>query len=109
VFLHHALLAALDSATHQAYITTGGAIIIAILSAVLPVLLGQNWLNGRRTKRAAESSAKAAAQTAKTGNGFALRTEEALARIERALESQGGQIITLTNRFNNHIDKDDTP
>jgi hypothetical protein len=106
VFLHQVVLTALDPMTHQAYITTGGAIIIAILSTVLPAILGQNWLTGRRAKRAAEQSAQAVAQTSKTGNGYALRTEQALQRIERALESQGDRLTTLTDRFNSHIEKD---
>ncbi len=99
MYLHDVALVALDPVTHQAYITTGGQIIIAMLGVGIPAQIYQNWVNGKRSKKAVE-------QTAKVGNGWSGRTDETLAEIKRLVIDQGQDLRTLTNRFNAHIDAD---
>lgn len=103
------------------YITTGGAVIIALITtmgAVLGPLLLQIRKEvkaatdaGHQAKRAAEA---AGVLSAPTGNGFAAEVLARLERIEHKYDEQADDIraerierITLARAFSNYIERQD--
>lgn len=86
----------------EPFISVGGLIIVAFVTGGFGLL--SIWLSAKFKR--VES------QTAPTGNGYADRTEaalttiaEAVQRVERQGESTNRRLDTLTDRFNDHLEK----
>jgi ABC-type transporter Mla subunit MlaD len=82
-------------------VTTGGAIIITILTVGLPLVVGQNFVNGRRAKKAVE-------QTTNTGNGFAAETRQTLSEVRDSLRNVHRRLDAQNDhaaRRDDHVDR----
>ncbi len=105
---------ALIAPEHRDVITTGGQVLIAIvttLGAIQVALIQQ----GRRENRRILDAAQAAAERSEpTGDGFARRVEAALARVEHDLggvrseiRATNRRLDTTAERLDRHIDRSD--
>ena len=100
---------------HRDVITTGGQIVLAFLGLMTVLVtyflerLRREVKKGRDGQEETAENARLAAERSKpTGNGYALRTEQSLARIEARLDRIDRRVESNTNRLNAHIDKENT-
>lgn len=96
------------------YITLGGGIIMTMLGVIGSVLVALIQSNRRLTKRGMRAAETAAERAEPTGNGYADRTEKALARIERDIggireeqRTERLERIDLARALRAHIERND--
>lgn len=104
----------------EPFISLGGVLIATLVTGgfgLLGIYLKSRLDNlGRRVTESANGAhdAKRAAEaavtlSAPTGNGYASRTEQALARIEDRLGSLDNRIERVTTRLERHLTETSTP
>lgn len=95
------------------YITTGGAVLIALITTVGGVLTTQGWRTRKAVNRAATSAQDAADKVTPVSNGFTGKVEATLARIERDLggireemRTERSERIMLANAVSKLIERE---
>ncbi len=104
------------------YITTGGLIICALLSAFSAVIVALVQSNRNMTKRGMKAAEVAAVRSEPTGNGWADEVKDTLERIEAKQAEQSRDIggireeqrterverVALAYALSKHIERNDT-
>lgn len=103
------------------YITTGGAVLMTMMTVLGTVLIALIQSNRKLTRRGVDAAETAAERSEPTGNGFAADVKRALARVESAqarMERDIGGIreeqrterterIALAAALSGHIERND--
>lgn len=103
MILAAAIVAAGPEVEH--YITTGGVVLVALVTSGFAYLGVRQEAAIRISRRASTRAGLAVEQTLPTGNGFANRVTDALTRLEVGLEHVSSAQVQLAERLDAHIDR----